>query len=285
MALLYYWRPDNYERDRKFGFGFHLNQNSPALSEAQPGQSIWAFTRRALDAEYVLAAELVIRAVTRNPATYRYGSWRVWGDLARSRYFDVAAGPRVEPLVKALGIKASASRLGQSFQGHAAVRVISETAHQMLTQYAREMPVLGSAALYPEDEFEARLVHGEQARELVLKESHSSQDQRIRYLYESVDIQRLRRNVLELQEIYGGKCQVCLYDPKDRYGHRTCHGHHIEWLSRGGEDSLDNMVLICPNHHAAVHRDDAVFDYEDYTFAFRNGVREALAVNRHLPAA
>lgn len=27
-----YWRPDNYERDRKFGSGFHLNQNSPAMS-------------------------------------------------------------------------------------------------------------------------------------------------------------------------------------------------------------------------------------------------------------
>lgn len=231
------------------------------------------------------SAELVIRAVTRNPATFRYGRWRVWGDLARSRYFDVAAGPRVEPLIKALGIKASASRLGQSFQGHAAVRPMSESSHRMLAHYARELPVLKSVSLYPEDEFEARLVHGEQARDLVLKESPSSQNQRIRYLYESVDVQRLRRNVLELQDIYGGKCQVCLYDPKARYGHRTCHGHHIEWLSRGGEDSLDNMVLICPNHHSAIHRDDAVFDYADFTFAFRNGVREPLTVNWHLPAA
>src|SRR5215831_10470997 len=26
MPLLYYWRPDNYSRDRSFGFGYHLNQ-------------------------------------------------------------------------------------------------------------------------------------------------------------------------------------------------------------------------------------------------------------------
>lgn len=285
MPLLYYWRRDNYERDRKFGFGFHLNQNSAALAEALPGDSVWAFTRRAADAEYVLAAELVVRAVTSNPANYRYGRWRVWGDLERSRYFDVARGPRVDPVIRALGIQASASRLGQSFQGHAAVRPITEAAHQTLADYAKELPVLRSAALYPEDEFEARLVHGQQARDLVIRESLSEQNRRRRYLYESVDVQRARRNVLELQELYGGKCQVCLYDPERRYGYRTCHGHHIEWLSRGGEDSLDNMVLVCPNHHGAIHRDDAVFDYADFSFAFRNGVRERLTENRHLPAA
>ena len=26
MALLYYWRPDNYGRDLDFGAGYHLNQ-------------------------------------------------------------------------------------------------------------------------------------------------------------------------------------------------------------------------------------------------------------------
>lgn len=29
MALLYYWRPDNYQRDLDFGAGFHLNQGNP----------------------------------------------------------------------------------------------------------------------------------------------------------------------------------------------------------------------------------------------------------------
>jgi hypothetical protein len=28
VNVLYYWRPDNYLRDRRFGFGYHLNQNS-----------------------------------------------------------------------------------------------------------------------------------------------------------------------------------------------------------------------------------------------------------------
>ena len=36
------------------------------------------------------------------------------------------------------------------------------------------------------------------------------------------------------------------------------------------------MVLLCPNHHAAVHRDDAPFDYGDLAFRFSVGRTEAL---------
>jgi len=60
MSVLYYWRPDNYRRDAVFGFGYHLNQDSPALAQVAPGESVWAFTR-SRDGRYVLAAELVVR--------------------------------------------------------------------------------------------------------------------------------------------------------------------------------------------------------------------------------
>jgi 5-methylcytosine-specific restriction enzyme A len=286
MALLYYWRPDNYRRDQEFGFGFHLNQNSPIVASAQPGESLWAFTRRPRDSQYLLAAELVVRAVTRNPRNFHYGTWRIWGDLDRSRYFDIDIGPRVEPVIRRLGIQAAGTRLGQSFQGHAAVRRISEVAHELLVDFSADLPLAGSAAIYPEDEFEARLVHGAPiGRHLIVRETREVHNLRLQYMYETVDIQRARKNVLKLQELYDGRCQVCRYDPRARYGYGLCHGHHIQWLSRGGDDHLDNMVLICPNHHAAVHRDDAVFDYADMTFAFSNGLREALTDNRHLEAA
>jgi hypothetical protein len=45
------------------------------------------------------------------------------------------------------------------------------------------------------------------------------------------------------------------------------------------------MVLVCPNHHAAIHRDDAPFDYASLSFGFSNGLRERLTRNEHLPVA
>jgi 5-methylcytosine-specific restriction protein A len=284
VNTLYYWRPDNYQRDRRFGFGYHLNQNSPVLASVGAGDTVWAFTRDRLG-RYVLAAALVVRAVTRNPPSYRYGRYRVWGDLDRTRYFDVDASPGAEQLVRHLRITTRADILAQSFQGCRAVRPLEGADHQLLAHFAAELPVLARVGIYPEDEFEARLLLGSGARELLLPDGDEAHAARLRYLFETVDVTRARRHVEWLQEEYGGQCQICVFDAWGRYGRRLCHGHHIQWLSRGGDDELENMVLICPNHHAAVHQADAVFDYADLAFRFSNGLVEGIRLNRHLPRA
>jgi hypothetical protein len=283
-SVLYYWRPDNYARDRRFGFGYHLNQNSPALAGLTAGETVWAFTRDRLG-RYLLAAALVVKAVTRNPANYRYGVHRVWGDLDRSRYFDVDVGPGAEQLIRHLQVTTNAGILAQSFQGLRAVKPLTAADDLLLAEFARELPVVRRAGIYPEDEFEARLLLGSDAQSALVRETRAEYGVRSRYLVETVDATRARRHVEKLQKIYGGRCQICLFDPRDRYGRTLCHGHHIQWLSRGGEDAVENLVLICPNHHAAVHQDDAVFDYADLTFRFTRGLLEPLQVNHHLERA
>ena len=82
------------------------------------------------------------------------------------------------------------------------------------------------------------------------------------------------------------ECRViCLFDPRSRYGRRLCHGHNVQWLSRGGDDALENMMLVCANHHAAMHRDNAPFDYATLVFRFSNGLEEQLRLNKHLSRA
>jgi len=98
MALLYFWRGDNYRRDLDMGAGYHLNQSNALLHWIPVGDSLWAFTRNRYG-DYVMAAELVISAKTRNPPAFRYGGYRVWGDLEKSRY--LAVDP--QPLVRAEG--------------------------------------------------------------------------------------------------------------------------------------------------------------------------------------
>jgi 5-methylcytosine-specific restriction enzyme A len=285
VNLLYYWRSDNYRRDRSFGFGYHLNQNSATMTRAHVGGNVWAFTRQNRSGLHVLAACLVVKAVTANPPKYRYGAWRLWADLNTSRYFDVDHGPNAEPVIRSLAVRASGRYLAQSFQGHAAVRAINEADDQVLERFAERLPVIERVAIYPEDELEARLVLGEMATPHVRREDDASRNSRLTYLYESLTTTRARRHVEHLQDLYVGRCQVCCYDPRGRYGHPLCHGHHIQWLSRGGDDALENIVLICPNHHAAIHQDDAVFDYRRLTFEFANGLIEPLRLNDHLPRA
>jgi hypothetical protein len=71
------------------------------LHQIRVGESLWAFTRKN-DGRYALAAELIITAKTMNPSGFRYGPYRVWGDLQRSRYFAIEEQPDISVLIRSL---------------------------------------------------------------------------------------------------------------------------------------------------------------------------------------
>lgn len=58
-----------------------------------------------------------------------------------------------------------------------------------------------------------------------------------------------------------GICQLCEREApfKNKDGEPYLETHHIEWLSRGGTDTLDNTVALCPNCHRKMH----VLDLEE----------------------
>lgn len=280
MHLLYFWRGDNYRRDLDYGVGFHLNQGNPLLHEIGIGESLWAFTRK-IDSRYALAAELVICAKTMNPRGFRYGPYRVWGDLQRSRYFAVDEQPDISVLIRSLDVQAQASILGRSFQGMAAVRALSDENHLRLLSYAERLPNEPRARLLPEERLEALLVSGneEAVSRLLREEPAGIAEKRRSYLMTEV-AKRDRDLVEQLREIYVGECQICGWAPRQSYGTELCEAHHIRWISRGGDDDLGNLVLICPNHHRAIHRCDAPFDFglNAFVFGMKN---EALRELRH----
>ena len=52
-----------------------------------------------------------------------------------------------------------------------------------------------------------------------------------------------------------GKCQSCKRDAPflKEDGTPFLEVHHIEWLSKGGEDSVENAIALCPNCHRQAH--------------------------------
>jgi hypothetical protein len=280
VNLLYFWRGDNYRRDLDHGVGFHLNQANPLLHQIGIGESLWAFTRK-LDGRYVLAAELVVSAKTMNPRGFRYGAYRVWGDLQRSRYFRIDEQPDISLLIRSLSVSASADVLGRSFQGKAAIRALSEADHLRLLAHAESLPPEPRARLLPEERLEALLLAGDEdaVARLLQDEPAGIAEERRRYLMSEV-VRRDRDLVASLRELYGGECQICGWAPRNRYGTELCEAHHVRWLSRGGDDVLANLVLVCPNHHRAIHRCDAPFDFGRNAFVFA-AVTEALIQLEH----
>lgn len=281
MPLLYYWRNDNYVRDLDYGVGFHLNHSNPLLHDIEIGDSLWAFTR-VKRATYALACELAIKAKTFNPPNFRYGKYRVWGDLAKSRYFDVGENISIEQVIRGFKISNKAEVLGQSFQGFASVKKITPAEHQVLDSVSRKLKLEPRAKILPEEQLEAELLLGnpEMVSNLLKSDDFGICEARREYLYGTA----LKRNVLlvrKLRELYQGRCQICGWNSLGIYNVNLCEAHHIQWLSRGGADELENMVLICPNHHTAIHRIDAPLDFKDHSFDFGT-FRETLSINLHL---
>ncbi|MBA1447033.1 MAG: HNH endonuclease, partial [Gammaproteobacteria bacterium] len=52
-----------------------------------------------------------------------------------------------------------------------------------------------------------------------------------------------------------GKCQLCIKKApfKNKSGQPYLETHHIKWLSKGGKDTIDNTVALCPNCHKKMH--------------------------------
>lgn len=65
-----------------------------------------------------------------------------------------------------------------------------------------------------------------------------------------------------------GKCQLCKQTAPfiDKNNTPYLESHHIEWLSKGGQDTIDNTVALCPNCHRKMH----VLNIEEDKKALKN---------------
>jgi hypothetical protein len=141
MYLIYYWRDfaDNTRRGR-----IHkLNQRNSLLAELGAGGIVWTLARTS-SSLYVLAARFVVEHSGRNspsdPDYERYGEYYFQANPTLTRYFRVDRQPSIEPLIRSLSIKTDAEHLGQSFQGKAGVRQLTEADHEILERYAASLP-------------------------------------------------------------------------------------------------------------------------------------------------
>jgi len=105
-------------------------------------------------------------------------------------------------------------------------------------------------------------------------------DKRQRYLARVV-VRRDQQLIEQLRDLYDGSCQICNWAPRSQYNADVCEGHHIRWLSRGGDDVLGNLVLLCPNHHRTIHRVDAPFDFSFQGFVFPKK-NERISLIKHM---
>jgi 5-methylcytosine-specific restriction protein A len=74
-----------------------------------------------------------------------------------------------------------------------------------------------------------------------------------------------------------GQCQLCLQPApfKNTKGEPYLETHHIIWLSKGGDDTCENTVALCPNCHKKMH----IVNNEEDIETLKNRNKELLEAN------
>lgn len=293
MNLLAYWRVDNYRRDLDDGAGFNFNSRQARLHTAIGlGETLWLFTRivgAAGVSEYRIVAKLVVRSKTINPPSYKYGPFRVWGDLKLSQYFratneafqDAFELLRLLPLDSGSLKDCSRSELAQACQ---TIRGLKPKASELLDAFCQQLEVEERARAVPDEmKLERSLATEPSQLESLLREAGIGYSATRRTELVG-SYPRNRQLVDDLNRTYAGRCQLCAFDSPTLYSVESAEAHHIIYRSRGGADAMENLVLVCPNHHTVIHATDATFDYGRLHFIFSNGRVEPLCLNGHLNA-
>lgn len=98
-------------------------------------------------------------------------------------------------------------------------------------------------------------------------------------------IRVLDRKVGEsLKVLYNYKCQVCgceigaVYDAEKH----VIEAHHILPFAESINNNFDNIMILCPNHHRAIHAFHGEFHRRDASILYPNGYKESLQLNFHL---
>ena len=76
----------------------------------------------------------------------------------------------------------------------------------------------------------------------------------VQYTSQTVQYRRNEYVATDAKRRAKGKCQLCGGMPfYDKNNNTYLEVHHIVWLSKGGADSLENVVALCPNCHRKMH--------------------------------
>ena len=85
-----------------------------------------------------------------------------------------------------------------------------------------------------------------------------------------------------LKELYEFRCQICGCKVGEKYNSNIIHAHHIDYFSKSLNNDANNIMILCPNHHAIIHDKNPKFNKRNKIFTYENGYSEGLLLNKHI---
>ncbi len=92
----------------------------------------------------------------------------------------------------------------------------------------------------------------------------------------------LNRSIInDLKKYYNHRCQICEKQFAMTYDVNICEGHHIEHFAKSFNNSADNIIVLCPDHHRLMHTAKPVLNREVLQFQYDNGYIEKVKLIDH----
>jgi len=101
-----------------------------------------------------------------------------------------------------------------------------------------------------------------------------------------VKYRKIDRTIIRmLKEYYDYRDEITGEKVGDRYGESVIEAHHIDYFTKSQNNDSTNIIIISPNYHRIIHKNNPHFNRRKYQFEFENGEVLKLKLYEHLKMA
>ena len=98
-----------------------------------------------------------------------------------------------------------------------------------------------------------------------------------------VKYRRIDRSIIQtLKRYYDYRDEISGEKIGDEYGDSVVEAHHIDYFTKSQNNDSTNIIIISPNYHRIIHKNNPHFNYKRFQFEFDNGEVIKLKLYDHL---
>ena len=98
-----------------------------------------------------------------------------------------------------------------------------------------------------------------------------------------VKYRKIDRSIIEMLKKYYDYCDEISGEKIGcEYGDSVVEAHHIDYFTRSQNNDSTNIIIISPNYHRIIHKNNPIFNRKKFQFEFANGGVLRLKLYDHL---
>jgi hypothetical protein len=86
----------------------------------------------------------------------------------------------------------------------------------------------------------------------------------------------------QLKQLYQYRDQISGERIGEQYGNSVVEAHHIEYFTKSQNNDSTNIIIVSPNYHRIIHKNNPHFNRKEFRFEFENGEKLPLKLYDHL---